>query len=279
MRVRVALWWVALCASIVGLCLFLTADFGVERTSWDAYAPLVSRTGAELLALGFSDGVQRLQTTVGEFGSADMYPDPPIWMMLATLSALLVPLLLRMRPTPRTRRILIGITAVVTLFSAGALLGMHRTPSWQFGMGIWAWLGAVVLLVAAPWLRRRDQLIALHAWETRPAKPTGPLGPLNNITAPLRSLVHETRAVRTSLDVLSGLDAETTRLVWDWQHAVAELPPDETALLSELGLASRSAIESLSLEGATDAERLLELDKALCGFEVVLGEYRSFGFR
>ncbi len=279
MRVRIALWWVALCAALVGLSFFLVADFGLERTSLDPYAPLKTRTGAQMLALGLTDGIDRVLEAMRKLGSIGMHPDPAIWLSLATITALVVPLLLRMRPTPRTRAVLGAVTIAVLIPTAAAVLGMERTRAWKFAPGVWAWLGAITLLLASPWLRRRDQVVALQAWDARPAKPVGELGKLDNLSATLGDLVRETRAVRVSLDVLSGVDSETARLVWDWQHSVDHCAADDAALLAELGLSPDPAAAALTLEGRTDTERLLELDKALAGFENELRGYRSFGFR
>ena len=99
------------------------------------------------------------------------------------------------------------------------------------------------------------------------------------LSAPLRGLVRHTRSVRTSLDVLSGLDNGTMSLLADWQQRVEQCDPVDADLLSDLGLSSQAVLDIVCDDDKTQVEALLEIDKALAHFEGTLADYRAFGFR
>lgn len=282
MRFRVALWWVSLSGAIGGLLYFLASEVGLH-----AVAPpygslrLEQHTGASLLVAGLADAIDRTLTAFSQIRLQP--PDPAIWLSIATLTACIVPLIFRLRPTRRARTVLAIVTAAVLLPTVAAVAGMEQTQAWRFGTPTWVWLGAIVLMCLSPWLRRQDQLAALAAWEARPGKPAETLGELHNIPDGLRQLAHQTRSLRASLDVLTGLDTDTLRLVWDWQERVRACRGDDAALLGELGLDTAPMQRALDREDERDdvgqTEALLELDKALGAFERGLLNYRSFGFR
>lgn len=272
MRLRVAWWWLVLFGAGSGLLWFLFAEAAVGYTGG-------ARSGGALVAMGLADGFDQVTDMIDELGSLGLHPDPIIWLAIATITAVVVPALLRLRPTPRARRVLGIVTIAVLSMTLIAVLGMHQTHWWEFDPAISLWLLSVAGLCASPWLRRRDQLIALAAWEARPGKPGGPLGKLENLSPGLRDTAEQTRALRVSLDVLSGLDSDTLRLAWDWTNHVEQHTAEDAALLRELGLSADPIRGALGHEDRTDTETLLELDKALGAFENALIGYRSFGFR
>jgi len=272
MRLRVAWWWLVLIGAGSGLIWFL---FSIAAVGYEEGA----KSGGALIAIGLADCFDRATALIDALGSHGQHPDPPIWMAIATVTAVVVPALLRLRPTPRARRVL-GVVTIAVLTTTGvALLGIRQTLWWNFDPAIVLWMLSVVGLCASPWLRRHDQLTALAAWEARPSKPGGPLGKLENLSPGLRDTAEQTRALRVSLDVLSGLDAETLRLAWDWTNHVEHHLAEDAALLNELGLSAAPIRNALGHEDRTDTEVLLELDKALGAFEKALVGYRSFGFR
>ena len=278
MRFRVALWWLALLGACLGLVVFLVSDVALGRSLFTGKLTGETMTGLDVLLLGLYETAERIEDAIPNVRHG-YYPDPEIWLSVSTVCALVVPLFLRLRPSPRTRRIL-GVLTIAVLFpTILATIGASRDVRQEFSPALFGWAGGVLLMCTVPWLRRHDQIVAMKAWDERPARPQGPLPKLEELSAPLRGLVRHTRSVRTSLDVLSGLDNGTMSLLADWQQRVEQCDPVDADLLSDLGLSSQAVLDIVCDDDKTQVEALLEIDKALAHFEGTLADYRAFGFR
>lgn len=278
MRFRVALWWLALVGACLGLVVFLFSEVSFGRSVFTGEPTGLNQTGWELLVLGLTEAYEELRQAMPEIRHG-YYPDPEIWLAVSTASALVIPLFLRLRPSARARRVLGVLTLVVFIPTLLAFIGAGRDVRSEFSPALMGWGGGVLLMMMVPWLRRHDQIVAVKAWEARPARPTGPLPKLEELPPSLRAVVRHTRSARTSLDVLSGLDGATMSLLADWQQRVETCGPDEASLLEDLGLGSQAVLDIVCDDDKTQVEALLEIDKALAHFERTLTDYRAFGFR
>lgn len=272
MQSRVTLWWVCVAFSGVGLLAFLLGDVLVTRegVGVTGYALL-----SELMARAFDtawDAVRRIDVS-------RYVPDPEIWIGVGTLTVLGAPLALRGRPTTGLRRLMLLLTLGVVVALAATSWGLSRELSFRLGSAYWVWAASLVLLCLSPWLRRRDQLDVIACWERRPHPPNGDLPALASLPPEFAALVRETRAVRVSLDVLTGLDREARQLSWEWCRRLDDCAPADVALLQTLGLDAAPVRAILDGDAGTGPLALHQLDAALARFERALLEYRSWAFR
>ena len=209
-----------------------------------------------------------------------MRPHPDVWIGVGTAIVLFAPLALSRRPTRRSRALLLSLTVSMLFIAAFTTSGFLRFgDKSQPERAYWVWIGSAALLCASPWLRRRDQLETLAAWNARPNAPDDDLPALPHLPANFAGLVEQTRAVRASLDVFSGLDGDTRQLLWEWCQRVETCSPEDEAVLADLGLGSEPVKAFTARDAAIGPDGLFVLDAALARFERTLLDYRSYGFR
>ena len=271
MRTKVALWWLCVAFSGAGLLAFLFDDVFVTRQG-------VAVTGSQLLGDLVARAFDAMWHAAARIDLSRHVPDPEIWIGVGTLGVLAAPLALRGRPTTGSRRFMTVVTLLVGIALVASAWGVARELKAEPGRAFWVWAASLVSLCLSPWLRRRELLDVVACWDRRPHPPTGDLPALSQLPPVFADLVRETRAVRVSLDVLSGLDRDTRQLLWEWCRRVDDCTPDDIALLQTLGL--RPAPVRAILDGDGSGPLALhEIDAALARFERALLEYRSWAFR
>jgi hypothetical protein len=274
------LWRVCLAVAVVGLAYFFIADALVMHPKYPT-----ELTGGEILREAWGDAWREtwsfLADAADELGDMmQMQPHAETWIAVGTAVALVAPLALRNRPSRRAHVMLLVVCGIVLFVFAVVTTGFLRFQERHApGPAYWVWAGSIALLCASPWLRRRDQFELLALWERRPNPPREDLPPLKHMPAAFAVLVEQTRAVRVSLEVLTGLDHDARQLLWEWCAHVDKCGPQETALLAELGLGSAPVRELTEGLGPTGPSALFGIDAALARFERQLLDYRSYGFR
>ena len=270
MRVRLALWWVSLAIAVAGLLWFLLNDVFVRGPR--------SLAGWEVVKLGALEVGEYLDEAWQAFKDTRGTPDVGVWMVAAIGFGLPALLLLRGRPSSRSKAAMVAISIGVAFAAVLAVLGVLANFKLTVEPPFFGWLAAVALLCATPFLRRRDQIEALRAWARRPhALKSNLPARLDNLPPALAHLTHETRRVRVSLDPLNALDNDTRRLLWDWSNLVEDCAPDDAALLQELGI-TKAPVEKI-METGEGAMAVVDLDATLAHIERTLVDYRSYGFR
>jgi hypothetical protein len=274
-------WWACLVLGLVGVVYFLVFDVIAGDSDSE---PM---TGLAIVAQVWDDAWFAIGRSLGdllrEFARlrlAHVRPHPDVWIGAGTAIMLLAPLALRSRPSPRSRALLVLVSACMAFVAAFTTWGFlrfgHRGDP---GPAYWIWLAAAALVCASPWLRRRDQFTMLAAWNERPDVPDDDLPELQHLPVGFAGLVEQTRALRVSLDVLTGLDSDTRQLLWEWCQRVDTCDADRAALLTELGLSSEPIRTVTAGAAGSRPDAMFVIDAALARFERTLLEYRSYAFR
>ncbi len=239
----------------------------------------VRMTGLDVVVAGLADLALWCAGRVSAILSRE-FGNPPLWIALTTVNAVVVATLCRSRRAIASRG-LVGLSTTTALLGMfGTLVALGNDPSdvrWSDGVILWFVL--VGALVISPWLQRFNLALELSLWAARPQPPEHPLPAMPYLSRGVRELALGARVVRASFNGVDGFDREARQLVWDFLQRVDGCSADDQALLGELGLHADPMKEVVLGDKSDGVQPLLRLDAALLRFESELAAYRSHAYR